>query len=109
MSRRDAHRGRGFRFAASVGQDCQGGSSPSVLRIAPESSFTRGVRVRYAPDFGVASLVARGLAPDLTFWFDPRAPHLWRGHRLPLYIDGPEVTVLRESSPEARVELTGSD
>ena len=69
----------------------------------------RGVRVGYAPDFGVASLVARGFIPDLAFWFDPRAPHLWRGHRLPLYTDGPEVTVLREPSPEARLDRVEPD
>ena len=56
----------------------------------------RGVRVRYGPDFGVVSLVARQLAPDLAFWFAPEAPHRWQGHRLPLYTNGPEVLVLRQ-------------
>lgn len=69
----------------------------------------RGVRVRYAPDFGAASIVARGLAPDLAFWFDPRAPHRWRGHRLPLYTHGPEVTVLREPGPEAKIGAEETD
>ncbi|MDH5567429.1 MAG: hypothetical protein OEY15_12255 [Myxococcales bacterium] len=55
------------------------------------------IEVRYAPDFGsVVSLMARGFAPRLSFWFDPSEPHGWLGHRLPLYSGGPEVLVVRD-------------
>lgn len=54
------------------------------------------VEVRYAPDFGMLSPFARQLVPKLSFWFDPRAPHGWIAHRLPLYTGGPEVLVVRQ-------------
>ena len=66
----------------------------------------RGVRVAYAPDYGVASIVARNLVPDLAFWFDPRAPHRWQGHRLPLYRNGPEVLIVRGHGPAAGARAT---
>jgi hypothetical protein len=58
------------------------------------------VEVRYSPDFGsLVSIVARGFAPRLSFWFDPDAPHRWAGHRLPLFSGGPEVLVVRDGIP----------
>lgn len=54
------------------------------------------IEIRYAPDFGVASLIARSLVPRLSMWFDPTAPHAWQAHRLPLYSGGPEVLVVRD-------------
>lgn len=54
------------------------------------------VEIRYAPDLGLLSPFARQLVPRLSFWFDPRAPHGWIAHRLPLYAGGPEVLVVRE-------------
>lgn len=84
---------------------CRGGAQRVDFEAwVASTDDPRGVQVRYAPDFGVASLVARGFVPDLAFWFDPRSPHRWQGHRLPLYANGPEVTVLREPGPGARVE-----
>jgi hypothetical protein len=57
------------------------------------------VEIRYAPDFGLLSPFARQLVPKLSFWFDPRAPHGWIAHRLPLYTGGPEVLVVRQGIP----------
>jgi hypothetical protein len=59
----------------------------------------RAIEVRYAPDLGFASFVARAVTPKLAFWFDPAAPHHWMAHRVPLYSGGPEVTVVREGVP----------
>ncbi len=61
-----------------------------------ENVRTGPVEIRYAPDFGLLSPFARQLVPRLSFWFDPRAPHGWIAHRLPLYAGGPEVLVVRE-------------
>ncbi len=55
----------------------------------------RTLEVRYGPDFGFASGLARRLAPRLSFWFASDAPYAWRANRLPLYSGGPEVTVVR--------------
>ena len=46
-------------------------------------------------------MLARQIAPKLSFWFDPRSPHEWVAHRLPLYSGGPEVTVVRDDVPSA--------
>ena len=54
------------------------------------------IEVRYGPDFGIASLLARQMAPKLSFWFDARAPYGWVAHRVPLYAGGPEVLVVRD-------------
>jgi hypothetical protein len=54
------------------------------------------IEIRYAPDFGMASMIARSMAPRLSVWFDPTSPHTWRGHRVPLYSGGPEVLVVRD-------------
>jgi len=61
------------------------------------------IEVRYGPDFGVASLLARQVAPKLSFWFEPSAPHPWMAHRLPLYSGGPEVLVVRDDVPSASI------
>jgi hypothetical protein len=61
-----------------------------------ENVGTGPVEIRYAPDLGLMSPFARQLVPRLSFWFDPRAPHGWVAHRLPLYTGGPEVLVVRE-------------
>ena len=59
------------------------------------------IEVRYGPDFGIASALARQLAPKLSFWFDARAPYAWVAHRLPLYSGGPEVLVVRDDVPRS--------
>ena len=56
--------------------------------------------MRYGPDFGtVISMIAQGLIPQLSFWFDPEASDPWIAHRLPLYSKGPEVFVIRDGVP----------
>jgi hypothetical protein len=59
------------------------------------------IEVRYGPDFGFLSTLASGLIPHLSVWFDPRSPHSWAAHRLPLYSKGPEVFVIRDGVPSA--------
>ncbi len=54
------------------------------------------IEVRYGPDYGIASALARQMAPKLSFWFDARAPYRWVAHRVPLYSGGPEVLVVRD-------------
>ncbi len=54
------------------------------------------IEVRYGPDFGIASALARQMAPKLSFWFEARAPYAWVAHRVPLYSGGPEVLVVRD-------------
>jgi hypothetical protein len=81
---------------------CRGG--PRLLdfeaRVAPPNGTGGGlVEVRYGPDFGVISMIARGLIPHLSVWFDPRSPQSWAAHRVPLYSKGPEVFVIREGVP----------
>jgi hypothetical protein len=84
---------------------CGGGAKlvDFVGNLAPSSrnGKRRGrvVEVRYGPDFGFASMVARNFIPKLSFWFGPQAPHQWMAHRVPLYGNGPEVFVVREGVP----------
>ncbi len=59
----------------------------------------RAIEVRYAPDLGMASFLARAVVPRLAFWYGPSAPHPWVAHRLPLYTGGPEVMVVRDGVP----------
>jgi len=59
------------------------------------------VEIRYAPDLGLFSPLAGQLVPRLSFWFDPRAPHGWIAHRLPLYTGGPEVLVVKQGISSA--------
>jgi len=55
------------------------------------------VEVRYGPDFGsFFSLLAKAIVPRLSFWFDPASSSPWIAHRMPLYVDGPEVFVVRQ-------------
>lgn len=52
---------------------------------------------------GLARVAPRGAgAESLDFWFQLEAPHLWRGRRLPLYTEGPEVLVVREDGGRMR-------
>lgn len=84
---------------------CRGG--PRLLdfeaHVAGRNGSNGGrklVEVRYGPDFGaVLSLIAQGLIPKLSFWFDPDARQAWIAHRLPLYSRGPEVFVIRDGVP----------
>jgi hypothetical protein len=63
------------------------------------------IEVQYRPDLGnVISIVARGFAPRLSFWFETGAPFHWMGHRIPLYSGGPEVLVLRDGVPTRWVD-----
>jgi len=60
------------------------------------------VEVEYRPNFGgFVSLVAKRWIPTLSVWFDPRVPHPWVGHRIPLYSKGPEVFVVRDGFASA--------
>ena len=68
-------------------------------RRAPEGSDNPLVEVRYAPDLGIANLLAPAFLPKLSFWFAAQAPHRWMAHRVPLYGRGPEVFVVRDGVP----------
>ena len=60
------------------------------------------VEVRYRPDMGsIMSLLAQAFIPRLSFWFDPASPSPWLAHRMPLYVDGPEVLIVRQGVPTA--------
>jgi hypothetical protein len=84
---------------------CGGGAHflDFVANLAPSSRNGHrpqtAVEVRYGPDFGLATLVAQNFVPKLSFWYDPKAPHRWIAHRLPLYGKGPEVFVVRDGVP----------
>jgi hypothetical protein len=83
---------------------CGGGAKliDFVANLSPASRNGKGppaLEVRYSPDFGFASLVARRFVPKLSVWFDSKPPHAWLAHRVPLYGDGPEVFVIREGVP----------
>ena len=62
---------------------------------ASNDDRSKSVEVSYGPDFGIATSLARRMAPKLSFWFDRKAPYTWMAHRLPLYSGGPEVFVVR--------------
>ena len=54
------------------------------------------IEVEYNVDFGpFLSKVASPFLPKLSFWFDPKSPGTWVGHRIPLYSKGPTVVVMR--------------
>ncbi len=83
---------------------CSGGSRlvDFVANLSPESRNGKrpnAMEVRYGPDFGIASMVARNFIPKLSMWFNPQSPHQWVAHRVPLYGNGPEVFVVREGVP----------
>jgi hypothetical protein len=60
------------------------------------------VEVRYRPDMGsILSMLAETFIPRLSFWFDPGSPSPWLAHRMPLYLDGPEVLIVRQGVPTA--------
>ena len=69
---------------------------PGLGREHAERRRAAPVEIRYAPELGLLSPLARQLVPKLSFWFDPRAPYGWIAHRLPLYTGGPEVLVVRQ-------------
>jgi hypothetical protein len=68
-------------------------------RVATNGKRPNVIEVRYGPDFGFATMVASSFVPRLSFWFDPKTPHRWMAHRLPLYGKGPEVFVVRKGIP----------
>lgn len=83
---------------------CGGGAKivDFVANLAPGSRDGKhppAIEVRYSPDFGFASMVARSFVPKLSVWFDPKEPHRWLAHRVPLYGQGPEVFVIRDGVP----------
>jgi hypothetical protein len=53
------------------------------------------IQIKYGPDFGrtVAWLASR-LLPSFSFWFNAD-DGTYLGHRMPLYRDGPEITLVR--------------
>ena len=72
--------------------------------VAPNGNGSRNgsghvVEVRYKPDLGIISFMAKSMIPKLSVWFDPDASSPWLGHRIPLYTKGPEVFVIREGVP----------
>jgi len=88
---------------------CGGGAKlvDFVGNLSPDSRNGKGppaLEVRYGPDFGFASMVARSFVPKLSIWFDSDAPHPWLAHRVPLYGQGPEVFVIREGVPPRWLE-----
>jgi hypothetical protein len=85
---------------------CQGGGARLMSFEAwrEDAAAREGlIPVRYAPDLGALTFVAREMAPRLTFWFDASDPHAWMGHRLPLYSGGPEVIVVRDGIDPSRL------
>ena len=60
------------------------------------------LEIRYGPDFGkTVAFFASRLMPSFSFWFDVKTGE-YLGHRMPLYRDGPEVTLVRSGiSPPA--------
>jgi hypothetical protein len=83
---------------------CRGG--PRLMdfnaRVVPDpEAHGQLIEVRYGPDLGIMSTLASALIPHLSVWFDPRSPHSWAAHRLPLYSKGPEVFVIRDGVPSA--------
>ncbi len=83
---------------------CSGGSRlvDFVANLSPASRNGKrpnAMEVRYGPDFGIASMVARNFIPKLSMWFERDAPHQWVAHRVPLYGNGPEIYVVREGVP----------
>jgi hypothetical protein len=74
-------------FVANLSPASRNGKRPALLEV------------RYGPDLGIASLVARNFIPKLSVWFDPDSPHRWMAHRVPLYGSGPEVFVVRDGVP----------
>jgi len=83
---------------------CGGGAKvvDFVGNLSPDSRNGKGppaLEVRYGPDFGIASMVARSFVPKLSIWYEPKTPNAWLAHRVPLYGKGPEVFVIREGVP----------
>ncbi len=74
---------------------------PFVAERVSQPAGAPLVEIRYGPNLGFASSMARAMLPKLSIWFAPDAPHAWMGHRLPLYGNGPEVFVVRKGVPTA--------
>ena len=67
-----------------------------------EREGRRVIEIEYGPDFGrtIAFLASR-LLPSFSFWFDA-ADGTYLGHRMPLYREGPNVTLVRQGlTPDA--------
>lgn len=57
------------------------------------------VEVQYTISLGnLLNRVASPFLPKLSVWFDPKISNMWVGHRIPLYTQGPTVTVLRSGN-----------
>jgi hypothetical protein len=68
-----------------------------VSERSPRGSPYDIVEVRFGPDLGtVVSWLASAVVPKLSFWFDANTDGDYLAHRLPLYTQGPEVTVVRK-------------
>jgi hypothetical protein len=69
----------------------------TVTKRIPHVRDSEGVvEIRYSFHLGpLLSLLARAFVPKVSFWFDSAAPNSWVGHRMPLYSDGPIVTIVR--------------
>jgi hypothetical protein len=56
----------------------------------------RIVEIRYDLDIPpFLARFARPFLPDVAMWFDDGTPGEWVGHRMPLFVRGPTVTVVR--------------
>ena len=67
-------------------------------RVVKQSAHGDGGLVEISYDLDIPPLLARmarPFLPDVSVWFDGRMPGSWVGHRMPLFVSGPTVTVVR--------------
>lgn len=78
-------------------------------RTKTEDGLRDVVEVRTRVDLGnrVLSALAAPFVPKLAVWFDPSAPGGWLAHRMPLFVKGPTVLVVRTGvAPNALEDAT---
>jgi hypothetical protein len=81
---------------------CRGGPKlMDFVATVSERSSNSGpydiVEVRFGPDLGATvSWLASPLIPKLSFWFDASTDGSYLAHRIPLYSQGPDVTIVRK-------------
>ncbi len=77
-------------------------------RVVEKPRGTGGViEVQYTIDLGFFSRVASPFLPTFSVWFEAKEPNGWIGHRIPLYAQGPTVSILRDGIEPARVGKRG--
>lgn len=68
-----------------------------------ERDGRRIVEIEYGPDFGATiAFFASRLLPSFSFWFDADDGS-YLGHRMPLHLKGPEVTLVRQGLTPAAI------